>query len=98
MAGMCPSCRLAVPALARITCPGRNYGTVIYLGDAMLPAAVPVTLTASERKTLKKRVQGAKTPYWDRARARIVLAAAYGRENARIARDLGISENTARKW
>ena len=27
-----------------------------------LPAAVPVTLTAAERKTLKKRVRGAKTP------------------------------------
>ena len=27
-----------------------------------LPAAVPVTLTAAERKTLKMRVRGAKTP------------------------------------
>ena len=31
----------------------------------MWPAAVPVTLTASERKTLKKRVRGAKT-HWPR--------------------------------
>ena len=64
----------------------------------MPPAAVPVTLTAAERKTLKKRVRGAKTPYRDRLRAQIVLAAARGRDNARIAADLGTSVNTVRKW
>ena len=35
-----------------------------------LAAAVPVTLTASGRKALKKRVRGAKTPYRDRLRRR----------------------------
>jgi transposase len=64
----------------------------------MPPAAVPVTLTASERKTLKKRVRGAKTPYRDRLRAQIVLAAARGRDNERIAAGLGASVNTVRKW
>jgi transposase len=64
----------------------------------MPPAAVPVTLTASERKTLKKRVRGAKTQWRDRLRALIVLAAARGHRNARIAGDLGIDEGTARKW
>lgn len=64
----------------------------------MPPAAVPVTLTASERKTLKKRVRGAKTHWRDRLRALIVLAAARGHRNARIARDLGIDEGTVRKW
>jgi transposase len=63
-----------------------------------LSAAVPVTLTAAERKTLKKRTCGAKTPYRDRLRAQIVLAAARGRDNARIAADLRISVDTARKW
>ena len=47
--------------------------------------AVPVMLSAGERKTLKKRVRGAKTAYRDRLRAQIVLAAARGRDNARIA-------------
>ena len=60
--------------------------------------AVPVTLTAAERKTVKMRVRGAKTPYRDRLRAQIVLAAARGRDNARIAADLGISIDTARRW
>ena len=41
-----------------------------------LPSAVQVTLTAAGRKTLKKRVRGTKTPYRDRLRAQIVLAAA----------------------
>ncbi len=63
-----------------------------------LPRAVPVMLTASERKTLKKRARGAKTPYRDRLRAQIVLAAARGRDNARIAADLRVTADTVRKW
>ena len=64
----------------------------------MTPAAVPVTLTASERKTLKKRVRGAKTPWRDRVRAQVVLAAARGHGNARIAADLGAGVDMVRKW
>ncbi len=63
----------------------------------MPPAAVHVALSASERKKLKERVRGAKTPWRDRLRAQVVLAAARGRPNAGIARDLGICEWTARK-
>jgi transposase len=64
----------------------------------MPPAAVPVTLTASQRKTLKERVRGAKTCWRDRLRAQVVLAAARNRPNARIAAGLRISEDTVRKW
>ena len=60
--------------------------------------AVPVVLSAGERTTLKKRVRGPKTPHRDRLRAQIVLAAARGRDNARIAADLGITVDTVRKW
>jgi transposase len=60
--------------------------------------AVAVTLTAAERKTLKKRVRGAKTAYRDWLRARIVLAAARGRANAWIAADLHVSVDMVRKW
>jgi transposase-like protein len=63
-----------------------------------LPRAVPVTLAAAERTTLKKRARGARTPYRDRLRAQIVLAAARGRDNARIASDLRVSVDTVRKW
>jgi transposase len=64
----------------------------------MPPTAVPVTLTASQRKTLKTRVCGTKTPYRDRLRAQIVLAAARDRPNERIAGELRVSVNTVRKW
>jgi len=63
-----------------------------------LPRAVPVTLTAAQRTTLKKRARGAKTPHRDRLRAQVVLAAARGRENARIAADLRVTVDTVRKW
>jgi transposase len=62
-----------------------------------LPAAL-VTVTAAGRKALKKRIRGTRTAWRDRLRAQIVLAAAMGRSNARIARDLCISQDTVRKW
>jgi len=60
--------------------------------------AVPVTLTAAERKALKKRVRGAKTAWRDRQRAQIVLLAARRWPTAAIAGRLSIAEDTARKW
>jgi transposase len=60
--------------------------------------AVPVMLSAGERRTLKKRARGARTAYRDWLRAQIVLAAARGRASARIAADLGVSVDTVRKW
>jgi transposase len=69
-----------------------------WLAAVMSAHAVPVTLTAPERKILKRRARGAKTPYRDRVRALIVLGAARGHPNARIAADLGISQDKARRW
>jgi transposase len=60
--------------------------------------AVPVMLTASKRETLKKRTRGAKTAHRDRQRAQIVLLAARGLPTAVIARRLGITQDTVRKW
>ena len=60
--------------------------------------AVPVVLSTGERRTLNQRVRGAKTAHRDRLRAQIVLAAARGHPNARIAGGLGISVDTVRKW
>ncbi|MDN5920824.1 MAG: IS630 family transposase [Pseudonocardia sp.] len=59
---------------------------------------MPVVLTATERKTVKMRVRGAKTPYRDRLRAQIVRAAARGHTNERISADLGVGVDTVRKW
>ena len=58
--------------------------------------AVPVTLAAAERTMLTNRARGAKTAHRDRLRAQIVLAAARGRDNARIAADLRITVDTVR--
>jgi transposase len=60
--------------------------------------AVPVVLSAGERRTLNKRARGAKTAHRDWLRAQIVLAAARGRASARIAADLQVSVDTVRKW
>ena len=60
--------------------------------------AVPVVLSAGERTALNKRVRGAKTAHRDRLRAQIVLAAARGRDNARIAAHLRVTVDTVRKW
>ena len=60
--------------------------------------AVPIVLSAGERTALNKRVRGAKTAHRDRLRAQIVLAAARGRDNARIAADLRVTVDTVRKW
>ena len=60
--------------------------------------AVPVVLSAGERRVLKKRACGAKTAHRDWLRAHIVLAAARGRASARIAADLDISVDMVRKW
>jgi transposase len=60
--------------------------------------AVLVTLSAGERRMLKKRARGGKTAYRDWLWAQIVLAAARGRASARIAADLHVSADTVRKW
>ena len=60
--------------------------------------AVVIELTAAERRVLKQRDRGGKTPWQDRVRARIVRRAARGQANERIARELGITVDTVRCW
>jgi transposase-like protein len=57
-----------------------------------------ITLRAGERRFLKARARQTTAPYRQVVRARIVLLAAAGLANARIARKLGIAPNTAGKW
>lgn len=61
-------------------------------------SAVPVELTASERHRLKKMAYGHKTPYQTRQRATIVLLAARGCSNARIATETRLHVDTVRRW
>ncbi|MFD1276148.1 IS630 family transposase [Streptomyces kaempferi] len=55
-------------------------------------------LTAAERHRLKKMAYGHKTPHQARQRATIVLLAARGRSNARIAAETHLHVDTVRRW
>jgi len=57
-----------------------------------------VTLTASERKLLKRWVRTPTAPYRQVLRAKVVLLAAAGHRNAHIAERLQVTGNTVRKW
>jgi transposase len=61
-------------------------------------AACPISLTASQRRRLKKMAYGHKTPHQARMRAHVVLHAARGRSNALIARETGLHLDTVRTW
>jgi len=66
--------------------------------DMPLTCADRVVLTADERDLLTRRANAACSAYRDVVRARIVLAAADGVANAQIARELGVCEDTVRRW
>ncbi|MFD7528097.1 MULTISPECIES: helix-turn-helix domain-containing protein [unclassified Streptomyces] len=60
--------------------------------------ACPIALAASERHRLKKMAWGHKTEYQLHLRAQIVLHAARGLANARIAERVGVHVDTVRRW
>jgi putative transposase len=62
------------------------------------PKPLPIALSAPEREALDQLVRRHTTPQQLAVRARIVLAAAAGRNHRQIARELGVSIDTARLW
>ena len=60
--------------------------------------AVPIALRSIERRVLTARARRARGEQRDVVRARIVLAGADGQPNAAIARRLGVTEDTVRRW
>ncbi len=62
------------------------------------PKPVTIDLSAAERHALEHVVRRYSTPQQIVLRARIVLAAADGMNNAQIARHLQVSIDTARLW
>jgi len=62
------------------------------------PKAPTIALTDEERRGLVTLARRHTTPQQVALRARIVLAAADGRNNAAIAREFGIGVETARLW
>ncbi|MFR9798741.1 helix-turn-helix domain-containing protein [Streptomyces sp. MS06] len=63
-----------------------------------IAAARPIALRTAERERLKKMAFGHKIEYRLRTRAQVVLHAARGRSNARIARETGLHPDTVRCW
>jgi transposase len=57
-----------------------------------------ISLRASERRARKRAARSQAVPYRQVVRARIVLDAAAGLPNALIARRVGVTPNTVRKW
>src|SRR3954464_6770976 len=57
-----------------------------------------IVVCAGQRRLLLGRARRASGEHRDVLRARIVLAAAGGMSNAAIARDLGVTDDTVRKW
>ncbi|UQA92075.1 helix-turn-helix domain-containing protein [Streptomyces halobius] len=60
--------------------------------------ARPIAPTAAERERLKKMAYGHKTGHRPRMRAQVVVHAARGRSNARVARETGLHLDTVRTW
>lgn len=60
--------------------------------------ACSIALAASERHRLKKMAWGHRTEYQLHVRAHIVLHAARGLANARIAERVGVRVDTVRRW
>ena len=62
------------------------------------PKPVALELTGEERRGLEALVCGHTTPQQVALRARLVLAAATGENNAQVARRWGVAVETARLW
>jgi putative transposase len=62
------------------------------------PQPCPIRLDATVRQELEAYVRRHSTPQQKALRARIVLRAAGGDNNAQVARHLGIDQATARYW
>ncbi len=60
--------------------------------------ATPIVLSQDERTELERRVRARTSSQQAALRARIVLAAAAGRQNQDIAAELGIARGTVRQW
>ena len=62
------------------------------------PKPDPVTLSETERSELEELVRRHSTPQQQALRGRIILAAAQGKNNSQIARELDVCVETVRSW
>ena len=64
----------------------------------MWTAADPLAITEAHRRTLERWLRAQRTPQQVALRARIILMAADGAANNRIAAELGVSRSTVILW
>lgn len=62
------------------------------------PKPAELQLSEPERKALEALLRRHQTPQQLAKRGRMILAAAEGKSNAQIGRELGVSVDTVRKW
>ena len=62
------------------------------------PCALPIDVTARERRTLEHIVRQQNNPQWLVTRAKMILRAATGQTNGQIANELEITRNTVSSW
>lgn len=62
------------------------------------PKPEPLTLSDAEKTELERLVRRHGTPQQLALRGRMILAAAEGKNNSQIARDLGVCVDTVRMW
>jgi putative transposase len=62
------------------------------------PKPEPLILSDAERSELELLVRRHSTPQQHALRGRMILAAAQGKNNSQIAREVGVSVDTVRKW
>jgi putative transposase len=62
------------------------------------PKPAELTVSEQERKDLQELVRRHRTPQQLAKRGRMILAAAQGKRNAEIAREVGVSVDTVRSW
>src|SRR5438128_6971938 len=63
-----------------------------------MPSAPSIALSARQRQVLEQLRRAASTPQALALRAQIVLAAAAGTGNRRLAHELGVARNTVQAW
>jgi putative transposase len=63
-----------------------------------VPQAAAIRVTARQRQVLEQVVRASTSPQGLATRARVVLAAAAGTSNRRMAMDLGVTRNMAQAW
>ena len=79
-------------------CPADTRRRVRHNDQMAVISPYQIALTGEEEAVLAARARSVRSPYRDRLRAQIVLAAAAGSANAAIAAQVGVHVDTVRKW